>query len=204
MAVEEKKPRSGIETSGGLIGQSGLYTMTFLLKTNKGYDPQPIEKIASGGELSRVMLAIKGVMAAQDPVSTYLFDEVDAGVGGETGETIAEMPKEISTQRQVLCITHLAQVASKAETHLQICKKSNGAQTSTTIEKLDEGSRVTEIARMIGGRANQTQTWLCARRKPASAEAQRKLRALATDGSGQHYYSHNPTPAGNKEQLPLN
>ena len=162
MEVEVVDATTGILTNVGLIGPNGVHTLQFLLKTNKGYDAQPIENIASGGELSRVMLAIKCVMATRDPVATYLFDEVDAGVGGETGGIIAEMLHDISGQHQVICVTHLAQVASRAKTHVRISKTSAGMQTRTQIEQLDRPSRVMEIARMIGGRIDKTHTRLCA------------------------------------------
>ncbi|MBV70903.1 MAG: DNA repair protein RecN [Myxococcales bacterium] len=172
MDVERRPVKNGISSSLGSIGPNGLYALRFLLKTNKGYDAQPIESIASGGELSRVMLSIKRVMASQDTVSTYLFDEVDAGVGGETGETIADMLHDIAEQRQVICVTHLAQVASRAETHLRISKTSVHAQTRTCLEMLNSRTRIAEIARMIGGRADKSHTRLCAEEMlRASAQA---------------------------------
>ena len=121
--IEFLAPQRGLWVGDECIGSSGLKTLRFLVSTNSGHAVQPIEKVASGGELSRIMLAMKRVMSRTDTACTYVFDEVDAGVGGETGEVIADMLRSIAKNRQVLCVTHLAQVAVRADA----CK---GAETS--------------------------------------------------------------------------
>ena len=160
--IEFLAPQRGLRVEDEYVGPSGLKTLRFLVSTNSGHAVQPIDKVASGGELSRIMLAMKRVMSRTDTASTYVFDEVDAGVGGETGEVIADMLRSIAKDRQVLCVTHLAQVAVRADTHVQVQKHPDRALVRSELTQLDESGRVVEVARMIGGRLGQEHTMRCA------------------------------------------
>ncbi|MEP6653526.1 MAG: DNA repair protein RecN, partial [Myxococcales bacterium] len=133
------------------VGPHGGDRVRFLFAPNPGEPPRPLAKIASGGELSRVMLAMKQALAKSDQVSTYIFDEVDAGVGGAVAETIGRKLKMISVDRQVIAITHLAQIAVFADVHLRVSKSVQGDRTTVAIERLDGRQRSAEIARMLSG-----------------------------------------------------
>lgn len=133
------------------IGPAGADRVRFQFAPNPGEPPRPLAKIASGGELSRVMLAVKQALSPSDRVSTYVFDEVDTGVGGAVAETIGRKLKGIAADRQVIAITHLPQIAVFADTHLRVEKHVRGERTTITIERLDEVRRSAEIARMLSG-----------------------------------------------------
>jgi DNA repair protein RecN (Recombination protein N) len=132
-------------------GPSGGDRVRFLFAPNPGEPARPLARIASGGELSRVMLAMKQALAKSDQVTTYIFDEVDAGVGGATAETIGRKLKAISLDRQVIAITHLPQIAVFADVHLRVTKNVENDRTTVTIEQLDARQRSAEIARMLSG-----------------------------------------------------
>ena len=137
---------------GGYVYSSrGYDQVEFLLSANKGQQPKPLNKIASGGELSRIMLSLTNVFCNQQEVATLIFDEVDTGVSGKTAEKIGVKLKEVSKQKQVLCITHLAQIAALGTCHYKIIKIEQDGTVQTTLEKLDFSKRVEEIARIIGG-----------------------------------------------------
>lgn len=129
---------------------NGKDNVEMLISANAGEEPKPLNKIASGGELSRIMLAIKSVLAASDNIPVLIFDEVDAGISGRAAQKVGIKLSETSAVRQVLCITHLAQIAAKAETHLLIEKQTDGERTFTNIKELDHEGRVCELARIIG------------------------------------------------------
>ncbi len=131
--------------------QSGFDTVEFHFTPNLGEPPRPLRAIASSGELARVMLALKTVLAAEDEIPVLIFDEVDANIGGETANAVGEKMRQIARQRQVLCITHLAPVAAVAATHFVVTKQTKAGRTISNIERLDAKSRVTELARMLGG-----------------------------------------------------
>ncbi|HAB00657.1 MAG TPA: DNA repair protein RecN [Ruminococcaceae bacterium] len=133
------------------LSPNGIDDMCLLVTTNAGEEPKPLVKIASGGELSRIMLAIKSVLARFDPVQTMIFDEIDTGVSGIAAEKIGKKLCEIATQRQVLCVTHLAQIACMADNHLLIEKSSRNGRTYTQVQPLDHEGRKHEIARIISG-----------------------------------------------------
>ena len=122
-----------------------------LISANAGEEPKPISKIASGGELSRIMLAIKSVLADNDNIPTLIFDEVDAGISGRAAQKVGIKLAETARKRQVLCITHLAQIASQADFHLLIEKNTEGERTFTSIQHLDFEGRKAELARIIDG-----------------------------------------------------
>ena len=133
------------------LGLSGQDEMELLISTNPGEPPKPLAKIASGGEISRVMLAIKNVMANQDDVGTLIFDEVDTGVSGRAAQKIGRKLKQVSQNRQVLCVTHLAQVAAYGDHHLLISKEVKEDRTYTQVIPLEPKDRIRELARIIGG-----------------------------------------------------
>lgn len=130
---------------------NGADNVEFLISTNPGEPLKPLSKIASGGEMSRIMLAIKSILADSDAVSTLILDEIDTGVSGRAAQKIAQKIHKISSKKQVLCITHLAQIAAMAKTHFLIEKHATDEATETKLKKLDYGQRVHELARIIGG-----------------------------------------------------
>lgn len=130
---------------------NGLDQIEFLVTTNPGQPPKPLAKVASGGELSRISLAIQVATASCTQIPTLIFDEVDVGVGGGTAEIVGRLLRQIGQNRQVLCVTHLPQVASQGHQHLRVEKGSNGQETHTSLGQLEGESRITEIARMLGG-----------------------------------------------------
>ena len=129
----------------------GADELEFLIVTNVGEQPKPLAKIASGGEIARIMLAIKNVLADRDHIPTLIFDEVDTGVSGRAAGKIGQKLKQVSRARQVVCVTHLAQVAAFADTHLYIHKEVEDGRTFTYIDELDEDGAVAELARITGG-----------------------------------------------------
>jgi DNA repair protein RecN (Recombination protein N) len=129
----------------------GLDHIEFRVATNKGMTPQPLAKVASGGELSRLSLAIQTVTSEIAQVSTLVFDEVDAGIGGRVAEIVGKMLKQLGRKRQVMCITHLPQVAASADHQWQVAKTTQGAKVSSRVTALRGEQRVDEIARMLGG-----------------------------------------------------
>ena len=134
----------------GLTAQ-GMDTVEFFISTNKGEDLKPLSRIASGGEISRIVLALKKIIAANYRVSTLLFDEVDAGIGGAVAESVGRKLMEISATHQVLCITHLPQIACFGMQHLSVQKQDKNGRTHTSIAVLDQEGKVSELARMLGG-----------------------------------------------------
>ena len=136
------------------FSETGIDDIEFLISANKGEELKPLAKIASGGELSRIMLAIKSVLADKDETDTLIFDEIDAGVSGRAAGKIALKLNDVSKHRQVLCITHLPSIAAFADNHMLISKKVSGEKTYTSVTPLDFDSRVAEIARIIGGNEN--------------------------------------------------
>ena len=123
----------------------------FLFSANPGEPLKPVAKVASGGELSRLMLALKSILARQDKVESVIFDEVDAGISGKTAESVARKIRELAGHHQVLCITHLPQIAAGADDHFVVRKKSSGARTITEVVGLAEEERPAELARMLAG-----------------------------------------------------
>jgi DNA repair protein RecN (Recombination protein N) len=133
------------------IGETGMDRVEFLISPNAGEEPRPLRKIASGGEISRVMLALKAIFAKSDAVGTLIFDEIDTGIGGLTANNVGAKMREIAEGRQLIAITHLAQIASRATTHWTVSKETRENRTFTHVKRLESGDRVTEIARMLGG-----------------------------------------------------
>ncbi len=129
----------------------GIDEVEFLISANSGQEPKPLSKIASGGELSRIMLAIKCVLSDLETADTMIFDEIDTGVSGRAAQKIAYKLKTVSKKRQTICVTHLAQIAAASDNHLFIEKHTDGESTFTKIKKLVDDERIYEIARIIGG-----------------------------------------------------
>lgn len=140
-----------VQQKSGKLTINGMDSIEFLISANLGEEPKPIAKIASGGELSRIMLALKNVIAEKDSIGTLIFDEIDTGVSGRAAQKIGIKLKQISRLRQVLCVTHLAQMAVMADNHLLIEKNIQGDRTVTTVRTLDHEQRKYEIARIMGG-----------------------------------------------------
>jgi len=142
----------GINLGGFRVSEKGLDAVEFLIGPNPGEELRPLARIASGGELSRTILAIKGIVARKRGSSTLIFDEVDSGIGGATAEVVGMKLKEIARQHQTLCITHLPQIACFADMHQSVYKELRDGRTVTFVKKLDSSSeREEEIARMLGG-----------------------------------------------------
>jgi len=135
-----------------LIGEEGFDQIEFMISPNVGESLRPLAKIASGGELSRIVLALKSILARKASVETVIFDEVDSGISGATAEVVGEKLLELSRRHQIICITHLPQIACKGEVHFLVKKQVEDGRTMTTITGLDKKERVMEIARLLGGK----------------------------------------------------
>jgi DNA repair protein RecN (Recombination protein N) len=138
------------------LGPTGGDRIELMLASNKGEDTRPLTKVASGGELSRIMLALKlGLLTSgkADDVATYVFDEVDAGIGGATAQVVGSQIRSLADHRQVLCVTHLPQIAAFADHHFHVEKAELGGRTETHVRKLGAAARKDELARMLGGHA---------------------------------------------------
>lgn len=140
VAFSEKKPDA-----------NGIDEVRFLMSANVGEELRPIHKIASGGELARIMLAMKTVFSQQEQIGTMVFDEVDTGVSGRAAQKVAEKMARISRQKQVLCVTHLPQLAAMADTHFTVEKGVSGGRTFTKVQELSRLQRREELARLTGG-----------------------------------------------------
>ncbi|MBN1627757.1 MAG: DNA repair protein RecN [Deltaproteobacteria bacterium] len=147
--------RDEVKEGPGMIDSirpDGFDRVEFLLSANVGEDLRPLSRIASGGELSRIMLALKTILARSSSVETIIFDEIDAGIGGATAETVGEKLRSLSEYNQVLCITHLPQIAGKGDTHFIVKKEVRDNRTQTAITLLSREERVRELARLLGGK----------------------------------------------------
>ncbi len=155
-AIPQERVRDG-------VGEQGLERIEFLISPNPGEDLKPLSKIASGGEISRVLLALKSLMSEVDEVSCLVFDEVDAGVGGGVARTVGEKLLRLSDKRQILCITHLPQIASLGERHVVVEKRVLGGRTLTRAKEVTGAGRERELARLLGGRVITDSTLQLAR-----------------------------------------
>ena len=149
--LDMPKLRFSIDFQEKELSEDGADAVEFLMSANVGETLRPIQKIASGGELSRIMLALKNVLAEQDSVMTMVFDEVDTGVSGRAAQRVAEKLAKLSRTRQVLCVTHLPQLAAMADTHFGVEKGEENGRTLTKVVSLDRAARRSEIARLSGG-----------------------------------------------------
>ena len=150
-----QKPGSDIEQTCGPYGKDNI---EFLISANPGNPPLPLAKIASGGELSRVMLALKTIFAQTDSVDTLIFDEIDTGIGGQVAVAVGAHLKELAKNRQIFCITHLASIAVYADNQIKIEKSVSGEITSSNVFMIEGEDRVKEIARMLSGDADTEQS----------------------------------------------
>mgnify|MGYP000475397696 FL=1 len=153
------KIRFAVDFAEKPLDSDGMDTVRFLMSANVGEELRPIHKIASGGELARIMLAMKNVLSEQDHVGTMVFDEVDTGVSGRAAQKVAEKMARISRRNQVLCVTHLPQLAAMADTHFSVEKGERGGRTYTEVRRLDREQRRRELARLTGG-SHVSQTML--------------------------------------------
>ena len=149
--LDMKKVRFAIEFTPKEPGVDGCDVIRFLMSANAGEDLKPISRIASGGELARIMLALKNVLAEQESIGTLVFDEVDTGVSGRAAQKVAEKLAQVSRRKQVLCVTHLPQLAAMADTHFSVEKGERGGRTYTRVVQLDREQRKAELARITGG-----------------------------------------------------
>ena len=153
------KIRFAVDFAEKPLDRDGMDTVRFFMSANVGEELRPIHKIASGGELARIMLAMKNVLSEQDHVGTMVFDEVDTGVSGRAAQKVAEKMARISRRKQVLCVTHLPQLAAMADTHFSVEKGERGGRTYTEVRRLDREQRRRELARLTGG-SHVSQTML--------------------------------------------
>ena len=149
--LDMKKVRFAIDFAEKEPAPDGCDVIRFLMSANVGEDLRPIAKIASGGELARIMLALKNVLAEQEAIGTLVFDEVDTGVSGRAAQKVAEKLAQVSRRKQVLCVTHLPQLAAMADTHFSVQKGESGGRTFTSVVLLDREQRKAELARITGG-----------------------------------------------------
>ena len=176
--VVEVTPRSE-----GRPGPSGMDQVGFLVATNPGQEPRPLARVASGGELSRISLAIQVATIGCGHVPTLIFDEVDVGIGGAVAEIVGRLLRQVGERRQVLCVTHLPQVAAQARQQLSVVKESSGGEVATRVEPLDGEQRVDEIARMLGGVEITENTLAHAREMVAGAGRDSGAQRLGQSGS---------------------
>jgi len=150
--VAFSEPAGAIEVAGEKLGAAGAETGEILIAPNPGEPARPLARVASGGELSRVLLAVKRALSRVDPVRSYVFDEVDAGIGGAVAEAVGRALTDVARDRQVICVTHLPQVAAFADRHARVEKRVAGGRTTTGVVPLEgEGERRAEVARMLAG-----------------------------------------------------
>ncbi len=172
--VEPLAERRGeLAVEGARLSETGIDRVEFLIAPNRGEVPRPLRKIASGGELSRALLAVKRVLAGVGRAALYVFDEVDAGVGGAVAEVIGRKLSEVAAHHQVICVTHLAQIAVYGDRHYRVLKRPVGDRTESSIERLAEPDRLEEIARMVGGLEVTTSTRKAAKEMLSVARAVR-------------------------------
>ena len=158
-SVGLKNARFEIEFGEKELSADGRDRVDFLFSANPGQKPRPVTKVASGGELSRIMLALRSFVSAGDPGSILIFDEADAGIGGVVAETIGRKIKELSAENQVICITHLPQVAKFADTHLLVAKNFGEGETEVSVDVMTGRRRVEEISRMLAGQSVSEKTF---------------------------------------------
>jgi DNA repair protein RecN (Recombination protein N) len=135
----------------GVYNKDGCDKVEFLISANKGQEPKPLKNIASGGELSRIMLAIKSVLYKDTDADTLIFDEIDTGISGKAADKVGRQLKALSKDNQVICVTHLAQIAAAGDNHLFISKSTNDNNTFTNVKAISGDERVEEIARIMTG-----------------------------------------------------
>ena len=171
---KEEKDESGLLVADGrclAFDASGIDRVEFLIAPNPGEGFKPLVKIASGGETSRLMLALKNVLAQADAIPTLIFDEIDQGIGGRVGTVVGEKLWQLGRRHQVLCVTHLPQLAAFGDQHFRVTKQIDDGRTQTHVEDLEGDSRVNELAQMLGG---VTEANLVAARESLSTASQKR------------------------------
>jgi DNA repair protein RecN (Recombination protein N) len=158
-----KEMRFAVDQKRTVMGPQGIDALEFYLAPNPGTAPRPLAKIASGGELSRIMLAIIGIFAKFEPLTTLIFDEIDAGLGGRAAEAVARKLRTLAQSRQVLCVTHLAVIAAAGDQHIRVSKQTDGHTTHLQLDRLMGKEREAEIARMLSGDAGASSSQKLAR-----------------------------------------
>ena len=149
--LDMPKARFGVDIKEGEYTQNGADSVEFVICPNVGEEMKSLAKFASGGELARVMLAMKSILADTDNVDTLIFDEIDTGVSGSASQKIAQKLKALGIKKQVICVSHQPQLAAIANQHLLIKKSSDGNRTTTSVTELDTKGRISEVARIIDG-----------------------------------------------------
>jgi len=182
---------SGIADEDLPASAGGFDAIEFLVQTNPGLSPQPLRKIASGGELSRIMLGLKSILAQSDRISVLVFDEIDSNVGGRLGAVIGSKLRSLAVHHQVLCITHLPQIASYGDRHLTVRKNVVGNETHTTVRVMEGAERLEELAEMIGGQRITEAT---------RAQARELLDSAADKGSNGHTNPRPPSAARSRKR----
>ena len=162
-SVGLKNARFEVEFTEKKLSADGRDSVQYLFSANPGQAPRPVNRVASGGELSRIMLLLKSFVSTGDAGSIFIFDEVDAGIGGVVAESIGKKIKNLSDESQVVCITHLPQVAKFANTHLLVAKEFSEGETDVSVDALSEEERVMEIGRMLAGKSVSEKTFEVAR-----------------------------------------
>lgn len=151
LAMDKAVVKIDINTDPEIISSYGQETISFLISVNPGIEPRELKKVASGGEMSRIMLALKGIFGDKDEVGTMIFDEIDTGISGRTAQVVAEKITKLAAKRQIICITHLPQIAAMADSQFLVKKKSDDNLTEVSFHILDDESRIDELSRMLGG-----------------------------------------------------
>jgi len=159
LSMEKAKVEVSVERERKLVSPTGQDTVEFLISTNPGTSPKPLRKIASGGEMSRIMLSIKCIFGDHDRIQTMIFDEIDTGISGRTAQAVAEKIFTLSQTHQIICITHLPQITAMADNHFYVEKRADDQDTQVNFKQLDEAQRTEELARMLSG-AEMTQKTL--------------------------------------------
>jgi DNA repair protein RecN (Recombination protein N) len=158
---------------GTILSRTGIEKGEFYIAPNVGEGLRPLARIASGGELSRILLVLKGLLSHQDSLETLVFDEVDSGIGGSLGEAVGRKLAQLSQTHQVVCITHLPQIAAFAQAHFQVVKETRDKRTQTKIRLLREEEQVEEMARMLSGSSASSKTISVAREMLSRARKHR-------------------------------
>lgn len=171
-ATPEGKADERYVYQGTFLTSSGIEKGEFYIAPNLGEGLRPLARIASGGELSRILLVLKGLLSGQDSLETLIFDEVDSGIGGGLGQAVGHKLRRLSQNHQVICITHLPQIAAFAQSHFQVIKETRNRRTQTLIRRLEEDEQVKELARMLGGSSSSGKTLSVAREMLLQARKQ--------------------------------
>ena len=175
LAMEHAHFCIALNLGDGTPNMYGNESVQFLISTAPGQEPKALNKIASGGELSRISLAIQVITAQTSTTPTLVFDEVDVGIGGTTGDVVGGLLRELGHKGQVLCVTHLAQVASKAHHHLLVEKALTSSSVSSSLKQLNDDAKVAEVARMMGGAIDSEQSLAHAKEMLEQAECSSKV-----------------------------